>query len=280
MTTQAELDAGTNSWRHPLSRMPGLADAETARRYGVETANWSWMLRDISAPFQLKDATAIPELSLKDCHSFCGKASAMYATVNIDPTAHWLFNRLYKTWFPLTSSDTFTPTFFTKFIYSNYEKSPKDLAGVIKVHPALSQQVRQRMQKPVDPDSEERIHGNHARDHHLYNYLSTFSDILIVVDSPNWNDNHNPIRWQDDNALLVVLDPSRAEGLAGMEQGRSEEVDGLRILTLRAGFERIVRLVVAMQKKANVGVKSDYAPEAEARGYRLGAEVVVFLRQC
>lgn len=91
--------------------------------------NYMLVRRDFVHPSQLEDAISSP-LSIKACHGFCGKASAMYATADFSDLQEFMINYLFPEWFSLvtingTRGRSYSQ-FFTKFIASYYRRSPKD----------------------------------------------------------------------------------------------------------------------------------------------------------
>jgi len=236
----------TLTWRHPLDKDPNITipDTATVEQYQIYIANYRLMKRNYSHPFQLRDAIPGP-LSIETCHGFCGKASAIYSTVDLKDLQVGMFDYLFPEWFSLvTINDTgarFYSEFFAKFIASHYQGSPKTLEGIVKAHRLLSDQVGRRMREVPDASSAQYSYGDDVEHNDQYPVLPTFKDIVIVCDS---------VKIEEDGVLLVLLDPARAEGIAGMSDMKAVEVEGNAARTLRASVQRIMRLVVEMQEKA------------------------------
>ncbi|KAI9697392.1 MAG: hypothetical protein M1836_004670 [Candelina mexicana] len=229
------------SWRHPLSQQGTVPDAATAERFGLEHLNWKTMLQDFSFPFELQDASSLPPLSLSDCHSFCGKAAAMYAVVDLDGAQYHLFNRLYKLWFLQVPSDVWPGSrFFAKFIASWQEKSPKTPGDVIKVHRILSEEVQRQVHEDLDFSQSAYSHRDDTKHHHLYRLLPTFPNVLIIVDSPD---------LESGEQLLIILDSIKVEGVEDLEKAHKEEIDGRTVLTFRAEMRMIMEIVLQIQRK-------------------------------
>lgn len=97
------------------------------------------------------------------------------------------------------------------------------------------------MREILHANSEQYLYGDDVEHHNDYLLLPTFKDIIIVCDSVN---------VEEDGVLLVLLDPARAKGIAGMSDTEPVEVEGIALRTLRASIKRSMRLVVEIQEKA------------------------------
>ncbi|KAI9653898.1 MAG: hypothetical protein M1831_005583 [Alyxoria varia] len=234
------------TWRHPLDKDPNVSipDEETTSQYSADILNYRLVKREYSHPFVLRDQTAEPgtSLSLAECHNFCGKAAAMYATVDIDHVQVGMLNTLYPTWFSIVKIED-TPArnyaqFAMKFIASYYEDSPKTLAAIIKAHDALVKQVESGLSQGITGTPEQFTYADDIKHHGHYKLLPTLKDVLVICDSA---------RTDVDGALLVLLDPSRAVQIPELGEMGTVDTEGSPVRTLRAKVHDIMRLITAMK---------------------------------
>lgn len=254
-------------WRHPLDRdhphpwvpdfvVPFDSSIETPafisirKRYSCESANYLFLMNSLSDPptFELQDLFPNYIFSLQELHSFCGKASAMYAIADLrakprmEPRQRGLCGRLYGDWFNLVESNSsFETRFFTRFMQSD----GLDITNIVIRHKALSQRLEIQMREPIERivEGEGYSAGEHRQNHAECTLLSTFKDLVIIVEEQSFR----------ADALLIILNPGLVqgiEGIEGIEKAEEDEIDGQKIIRVKTGMESIMRIVVAIQKKA------------------------------
>jgi len=193
-------------------------------------------------PFELTDPTTPQNhrFSLKESHDFCGKACAIYCTTDIDgqPQAD-LYDHVYKIWYPFAPSNLDYGPYAAKCIACWYSTSPKDLAGIIQAHQALSAQVSGLQREKVDPDSWDFSFEDYPEKHDRYEFLPMFRDVLIIVDGVN---------WKEDNALLVLCDSSMGAALDDSRQAGFHD-QGNGFSTLRASLAKIIEIIMRMLQR-------------------------------
>jgi hypothetical protein len=220
-------------------------------RYKRESRNYLYLINSLSSPtitFELQDLSPDNTFSLAELHSFCGKASGMYAIADLrgtprrEPRQKALCGRLYGDWFKLVESDSpFETRFFARFMQTD----GLGIADIVARHRVLSQQIETQMRDPIEPTElfmeQERFAIWYERKHHREcTLLPSFKDLVIIVEEKSFR----------APALLLVLDPGLAQGINEMEGAEEDEIGGQKVVRLRAAMEDIMRAVVAMQKKS------------------------------
>ncbi|OKL57545.1 hypothetical protein UA08_07029 [Talaromyces atroroseus] len=249
-------------WRHPLDLnrphpwvpscpVPFDPSPETpfgrsmVHRHNRETSNYLYLMISLSEPtFELQDLSLQQPFSLKELHSFCGKASGMYAIADLRekprlrPRSVGLCGRLYDEWFKLVESDSMHETrFFARFMQTD----GLNVAEIIARHRTLSQQLETQMRVPIERavEGESYSIGKEREYHWECTLLPSFKNLVIIVEEQSFR----------APAVLFVLDPELAQGIKEMEQAEEDEIGGHKVIRLRAAMEDIMRAVVAMQKK-------------------------------
>lgn len=123
--------------------------------------------------------------------------------------------------------------------------SIKDVEGIVRAHKQLYSKLAEWMRQPVERDPELDYAGKARNVHHKFRLMPTMKDLVIIVDKPG----------SLDPALLVILEPNRAQGIPALESASAEQrdLDGVKVVEVRMAMEDIMRVVVEMQIKAEKG---------------------------
>ncbi|KAF7863778.1 hypothetical protein EAF04_006743 [Stromatinia cepivora] len=259
--TASEAEAAWTKWKHPwntnnavhpwapqidinaMIRISSPDLPELIRRASFEEANYISLTReDLKLPpFSLQALLSnSDDLTMTELQRFCGKSSMCY-----DVTENWeteprgrrvaVLHRVYGEWFKLVPSNAVETRFFTRYIGAE-GFSGSDLEGIVRAHKRLYEKnkgQKERLLKTANKwlGDEDLCRG--------FTVLPTLRDLVIVVDR----------KASLDPATLLILKPSRAEGIETLGRAEQRELDVERVLVVRMRMEQIMRVVVEMQNR-------------------------------
>ncbi|KAJ8066297.1 hypothetical protein OCU04_005376 [Sclerotinia nivalis] len=259
--TALEVEVAWTKWKHPwntnnaihpwapqinindMIRTSSPNLLEVLERASFEEANYTSLTReDLELPpFSLQALLfKSDDLTTTELQRFCGKASMCY-----DVTGNWeteprgrkvaVLHRVYGEWFKLVPSNTVETRFFTRYIGAEGFSS-SDLEGIVRAHKRSYEKIKGQTERLLKTANERLGDEDLCRE---FTVLPTLRDLVIIVDG----------KASLDPATLLILKPSRAEGIEALGSAEQRELDGERVLVVRMKMEQIMRVVVEMQNK-------------------------------